>query len=306
MTPLFALKINIPFLCLSRRVLHHFVSQMSHCASLLEPIEKLWKEGSGTGYVQPFEIQSLSSSVFSCTVIGCCVQWSEVRGTVKDEGEPGKAPSRPLYKEAHHDNFSMAAYHLCILCCSALDFASFTEYLALDSASQLYGVWKKCRWNTFPLKLSSFWGLPFFLTNAILSFVFIYCLIHFGAYETLFPIMLASPSCPSVALGKTAVSTESSPPKPKWHHWPFVSVKYLRLGLPYGDICLMGPRCQIPMPSKNKKNLSFSWLWRMTCAATALSSAAHLHVHALTQTDRSVILAVPYAAQLSNQPMCTS
>lgn len=41
MTPLFAIKINIPFLCLSRRVLHHFVSQMSHCASLLEPIEKL-------------------------------------------------------------------------------------------------------------------------------------------------------------------------------------------------------------------------------------------------------------------------
>lgn len=297
MTPLFAIKINIPFLCLSRRVLHHFVSQMSHCASLLEPIEKLWKEGSGTGYVQPFEIQSLSSFVFSEVKWG--EQWK--MRVSQERHPPDHCTKRPTMI------ISVWQHIICAYCAVVL----LTLHLSqntyhLDSASQLYGVWKKCRWNTFPLKLSSFWGLPFVLTNAILSFVFIYCLIHFGAYETLFPIMLASPSCPSVALGKTAVSTESSPPKPKWHHWPFVSVKYLRLGLPYGNICLMGPRCQIPMPSKNKKNLSFSWLWRMTCAATALSSAAHLHVHALTQTDRSVILAVPYAAQLSNQPMCTS
>lgn len=162
MTPLFAIKINIPFLCLSRRVLHHFVSQMSHCASLLEPIEKLWKEGSGTGYVQPFEIQSLSSSVFSCTVIGCCVQWSEVRGTVKDEGEPGKAPSRPLYKEAHHDNFSMAAYHLCILCCSALDFASFTEYLAFGfSLSALWSL-EKVQMEYISSKVELFLGFAIF------------------------------------------------------------------------------------------------------------------------------------------------
>lgn len=50
--------------------------------------------------------------------------------TVKDEGEPGKAPSRPEYKEAQRDSSNMAAYHLCILCCRALDLASFTEHFA--------------------------------------------------------------------------------------------------------------------------------------------------------------------------------
>lgn len=56
---------------------------------------------------------------------------------MKDEDEPGKAPSRPQYKEAHRDNFNMAAFHLCILCCSALDFASFTEYIWMQTLSSI-------------------------------------------------------------------------------------------------------------------------------------------------------------------------
>lgn len=36
----------------------------------------------------------------------CCVTVSR---TVKDEGEPGKAPSRPEYKEAHRDSSSTAS-----------------------------------------------------------------------------------------------------------------------------------------------------------------------------------------------------
>lgn len=213
MTRLFPIRINIPFLRHSNRVWLHFVPQMSHCASLLEPIEKLWKERSGTGYVELFKIQSLSSSVFSCTAIGCLVHWSEVR----DEAEAGKTPSRPRYKEAHHDDFNMAAYHLCILCCSALDFASFTEYWAFGF--RLSALWRLEKVHTEYISSERELFFPpichFPLTNAVLPFVFIYCLIHFGTYETLFHIMLASPppSCPSVALGKTAVSTESCPPK---------------------------------------------------------------------------------------------
>lgn len=71
--------------------------------------------------------------------------------------------------------------------------------------------------------------------------------------------VLQSPSSfLSAALAETVVTatgTDSSPPKPKWHHWPFVSVKYCWLVPPYGDICLLGPRCYIsPPPPKKKKN----------------------------------------------------
>lgn len=62
---------------------------------------------------------------------------------MKDEGEPGKAPSRPEYKEAHRDSSNMAAYHLCILCCSALDLASFTECFAFGC--RLLAVWSLAR-----------------------------------------------------------------------------------------------------------------------------------------------------------------
>lgn len=89
--------------------------------------------------------------------------------------------------------------------------------------------------------------------------------------------LLQSPSSfLSAALAErvvTATGTDSSPPKPKWHHWPFVSVKYCWLVPPYGDICLLGPRCYIPPPPpppKKKLQLSFSWLWWMTCAAPKL------------------------------------
>lgn len=128
MTPLFAIKINIPFLCLSRRVLH-------------EPL--CLSTGANRKAMKRRIRDRIRAAVRNPKSVIICVQWSEVRGTVKDEGEPGKAPSRPLYKEAHHDHFSMAAYHLCILCCSALDFASFTEYLAFGfSLSALWSLEK--------------------------------------------------------------------------------------------------------------------------------------------------------------------
>ncbi|KAM7378301.1 hypothetical protein PAMA_013278 [Pampus argenteus] len=44
-------------------------------------------EGSGTGYVELLRIRRQSSSVFSCTQIGCCVTM-----TVKDEGDPEEGP----------------------------------------------------------------------------------------------------------------------------------------------------------------------------------------------------------------------
>lgn len=91
---------------------------MSHYASLLEPIEIVWKRDPGQDIWKLLRIRRQSSSVFSCALIGCCVTL-----TVKDEGDPGKGPPSPAeYKEAHRASSNMVAYHLCILSWSALDF----------------------------------------------------------------------------------------------------------------------------------------------------------------------------------------
>lgn len=130
---LFPKKHSFPFATWSLHMsfLPLFLSQMSHYASPLEPIEKLWKRDPVQDMRSCSEIRRQSSSVFSCTLIGCCVtpSWSEQNG--ERRGRAGeKAPSRPEYKEAHRDSSNMAAYHLCILCCSALDLVSFTECFA--------------------------------------------------------------------------------------------------------------------------------------------------------------------------------
>lgn len=106
---------------------------MSHCASLLEPIEKLWKEGSGTGYVQPFEIQSLSSFVFSEVKWG--EQWK--MRVSQERHPPDHCTKRPTMI------ISVWQHIICAYCAVVL----LTLHLSqntyhLDSASALWSLEK--------------------------------------------------------------------------------------------------------------------------------------------------------------------
>lgn len=115
---------------------------------------KAVKEGSGMGRAGLFRIRRQSSSVFSCTVVGCC-------RTAKDEGEPGKAPSRPQHKEAHRDGTDVAAI-ICAYCAVVLFSVRRSR---ADADSQPRRVREKLRWNIFPLKLSFSQSVLFIYCN---------------------------------------------------------------------------------------------------------------------------------------------